>query len=51
MVVPDPDRLQAVFAEAGLRPAICIGTCGADPSERTLDGEPVPALGWQHRWG
>jgi thiamine-monophosphate kinase len=51
MVVADPDRLEAAFAEAGLRPAIPIGTCRADPSERTLDGEPVPALGWQHRWG
>jgi thiamine-monophosphate kinase len=30
--------------------AVPIGTCTADPSERTLQGERLPALGWQHEW-
>jgi thiamine-monophosphate kinase len=51
MVVADPDRLEAAFARAGLRRAVRIGSCSADLSERTLDGEPAPTLGWQHRWG
>ena len=27
-----------------------IGVCTADPSERTLAGEPLPAGGWEHRF-
>ena len=27
-----------------------IGRCTDDPSERTLDGKPLPAGGWEHRW-
>jgi thiamine-monophosphate kinase len=30
--------------------AIPIGVCTDDPSERTLGGEPLPAVGWQHYW-
>ena len=27
-----------------------IGRCTADPSERTLAGQPLPTGGWEHRW-
>jgi thiamine-monophosphate kinase len=27
-----------------------IGRCTADPAERTLNGEPLPSGGWEHRW-
>ena len=42
--------LEAAFAGAGLGRPILIGVCGADPSERTLAGEPVTAAGWEHSW-
>jgi thiamine-monophosphate kinase len=29
---------------------ICIGTCVADASLRTLAGQPLAARGWEHRW-
>jgi len=51
VVAARPERLAAAFADAGLRPAILIGSCSADPAERTLDGKPTVALGWQHSWG
>lgn len=38
---PDPGDGQVV-------PGIRIGTCTADPDERTLAGQPLPAGGWQH---
>jgi hypothetical protein len=37
-------------SDAGLRPPIEIGTCTGDVAERTLAGEQVPALGWEHSW-
>jgi thiamine-monophosphate kinase len=43
-------ELTASFARSGLRPPILIGTCSADPTERTLAGEPVTGLGWEHEW-
>ena len=46
-----PDDMESAFAAAGLRSPVLIGCCVADRSERTLQGEPVPALGWQHHWG
>lgn len=46
----DPERLEDAFAGAGLGTPILIGVCGADPSERTLAGEPVTAAGWEHSW-
>jgi thiamine-monophosphate kinase len=50
VATPDPARLVAAFAEAGLRPPRPVGTCTAAPDERTLAGKPAPALGWQHTW-
>jgi thiamine-monophosphate kinase len=47
---PDPSRIVAAFARAGLRVPLVIGECTADPGERTLGGEPLPAGGWEHRW-
>jgi hypothetical protein len=35
----------------GLRPLLPIGATVADPSVRTLRGEPLERLGWQHRIG
>jgi thiamine-monophosphate kinase len=46
----DPEGLVAAFSAAGLRPAVLIGTCTADPTEHSLAGEPTTALGWQHAW-
>jgi len=46
-----PGQLVAVFADAGLRPPILIGSCTGDRSERTLAGEPTGPLGWEHPWG
>ncbi|HVX23605.1 MAG TPA: thiamine-phosphate kinase [Acidimicrobiales bacterium] len=49
LVVTDrPDRLDAVFAAAGLREPVRIGRCVHDPATRLLDGRPLPRLGWQH---
>jgi thiamine-monophosphate kinase len=47
---PDPERLVAAFAAAGLRPLLLIGSCIADLTERTLAGEPTASGGWQHAW-
>jgi thiamine-monophosphate kinase len=44
----DPDALAGAFAAAGLRPPVDLGRCTADPAERTLAGEALPRLGWQH---
>ena len=43
-------ELTASFARAGLRLPILIGTCSPEPTERTLAGEPVTGLGWEHVW-
>ncbi len=51
VATPDRGRLGAAFAEAGLRPPLLIGTCIADPGERTLAGEPITVSGWEHSWG
>jgi thiamine-monophosphate kinase len=51
MAVPDLERLEAEFERAGLRPPLVIGRCTGDPTERTLDGAPVPSTGWEHPWG
>jgi len=51
LAAPDPDRLVAAFGRAGLRSPIPLGRCVDDRAERTLAGDPVPALGWEHPWG
>jgi thiamine-monophosphate kinase len=50
MATPDPDRLAAAFAAAGLRRPVPVGSCTAERDERTLAGRSVPAVGWQHTW-
>jgi thiamine-monophosphate kinase len=35
---------------ARLPPPLRIGVCTDDPSERTLQGRPLPDVGWQHQW-
>jgi thiamine-monophosphate kinase len=44
----DADLVETTFAEARLRPAVAIGYCTADPSERSLAGDPLPPAGWEH---
>lgn len=45
-----PDRLLEYFARADLRSPLPIGVCTSDPTELTLDGRPLPAGGWEHRF-
>ena len=45
-----PPAAEVVASFSGLPPPVRIGTCTADPGERTLAGRPLPAAGWQHRW-
>jgi len=47
---PDPERVGHAFAAAGLPAPIVVGVCTEDPAERTLGGQPLAALGWEHRW-
>jgi len=54
VVVIDPGRVEryrALTAQSGLRPPQRIGTVVADPTRRTLGGEELAHLGWQHRLG
>lgn len=46
----DLGRLQDLFRQAGLPEPIGIGVCTGDPAERLLDGDPLPATGWEHPW-
>jgi thiamine-monophosphate kinase len=46
----DVGRVTAAFAAAGLAPPLVIGTCTAEPSERSWDGREVPRVGWEHGW-
>ncbi len=47
---PDPARVEAEFAGAGLGVPLRIGRCTSDASERRLrDGE-LPVLGYEHTW-
>jgi thiamine-monophosphate kinase len=41
---PDPSRVLAGFAAAGLRVPIAIATCTADSTQR------LAAAGWEHQW-
>jgi len=51
VATPDPVGLVEAFAAAGLRTPVPIGSCCADGAERTLGGDPVPLMGWEHAWG
>lgn len=50
LATPDPDHLAAVFAAAGLRAPIPIGTCTASTEGLKLDGGELPQGGWRHRF-
>ncbi len=43
--------LTSAFESGGLRRPLRLGVVTADPSERTLGGEPLGRVGWQHRLG
>ncbi|MGH9081223.1 MAG: thiamine-phosphate kinase [Acidimicrobiales bacterium] len=45
-----PARLLRAFESAGLRVPLPIGECTADRAALTLDGAPLPAGGWEHRF-
>lgn len=47
----DPERLEDAFARAGLRPPLAIGECTDEPGILLLDGRPLPAAGYRHRFG
>ena len=48
---PDVERVAEAFVEAGLLVPERVGVCTADPALRLLAGEPLPAVGWEHRFG
>lgn len=45
-----PDALVVAFRAADLAPPIPVGRCTDHPGERTLEGEPLPPVGWRHRF-
>jgi len=47
---PDPDRVRAEFAAAGLATPLLIGRCVPAADGLTLAGQPLAPLGWEHRW-
>jgi thiamine-monophosphate kinase len=47
---PEPEAMEAAFADAGLTVPLRVGRCTDDPAERRLRDEPLPALGWEHEW-
>lgn len=47
---PDPDRVLAAFAAAGLRAPVAVGTCLADTSKRDWGGRRLEATGYEHAW-
>jgi thiamine-monophosphate kinase len=48
LATADADALGAAFAAAGLRAPVVIGRCTADVGERSLAGEPLERLGFEH---
>ncbi|MGI8808649.1 MAG: thiamine-phosphate kinase [Acidimicrobiales bacterium] len=46
---PDPDLVEATFADLGLGKPLRIGRCTADPAERRLRDGDLPLVGWEHR--
>jgi thiamine-monophosphate kinase len=46
---PDPELVEATFAERGLGVPLRIGRCSDDPAERSLRDGDLPVLGWEHR--
>lgn len=50
MAVAHVESLEDAFGRAGLRPPLVVGVCTGDPTQRTLDGRPMPSTGWEHPW-
>jgi thiamine-monophosphate kinase len=48
---PDADVVVAHFESEGLRRPVVIGTFVDELAERTLHGDPMERMGWQHRVG
>jgi thiamine-monophosphate kinase len=46
----DPERLEEAFLAAGLPRPLAIGWCTDRPGEYRLGGEPLPPVGWRHRF-
>lgn len=47
---PDPDRVVAGFAAAGLPAPIAVGRCTGNAGELMLGDRPLPLTGWEHTW-
>ena len=50
LATSDPDRLRAAFRAEGLREPLDVGWCTDRAEHRMLDGAPLPAAGWRHRF-
>jgi len=50
LATADPDGLRRAFAAAGLRPPVAVGRCTDRAGRLDLDGRPLPAGGWRHRF-
>ena len=50
VATPHPDRLIEAFGRNGLRTPLRLGRCVEPGRGITLDGDPLPAGGWSHRW-
>ncbi|MEW6154574.1 MAG: thiamine-phosphate kinase [Actinomycetota bacterium] len=47
---PEPDRVVAGFAAAGLPAPIAVGRCTGNAGELMLGDRPLPLTGWEHTW-
>ena len=47
---PDPDAVEAAFAETGLRRPLRIGNTAEKTVGRRLGQDPLPDVGWEHEW-
>jgi thiamine-monophosphate kinase len=51
MAAPDPGRVVEAFTSSGLPPPLLIGSCTENPSRRTVHGEPLAVVGFEHHFG
>jgi thiamine-monophosphate kinase len=50
VATPDPDRLVAAYRSAGLRDPVTVGRCTDRAEVFERDGQPLPPVGWRHRF-
>jgi len=50
IATPDPARIVAAYAAAGLGEPIPIGVCTGDRDQRTLGGVAFQVTGFEHPW-